>query len=82
MDYAMPTAAEIPEVEVILLESGTATDANPLAAKGGGEGGLIATGATLANAIADALGSRGLTTLPLTPERLRSLAADPPRAAG
>ena len=73
MDYAMPTASEIPDVEVILVELGETTDASPLAgAKGGGEGGIIGTGATLSNAIADALGPDGgaLTTLPLTPERL------------
>ena len=73
MDYAMPTAVEIPDVEVVLVELGERTSDSPLAgAKGGGEGGIIATGATLSNAIADALGPDGgsLTTLPYTPERL------------
>jgi CO/xanthine dehydrogenase Mo-binding subunit len=81
MDYAMPTASEIPDVEVILVELGEATPESPLAgAKGGGEGGIIATAGTLANAIADALGPDGgaLTTLPFTPERLYR----EPRAAG
>jgi carbon-monoxide dehydrogenase large subunit len=78
MDYAMPTAAEIPDVEVILIELDEATPENPLAgAKGGGEGGIIATAATIANAIADALGPAGdtLTRLPITPERVQRAAA-------
>jgi CO/xanthine dehydrogenase Mo-binding subunit len=73
MDYAMPTASEVPDIEVIIVELGETSPESPLAgAKGGGEGGIIATGATLTNAIADALGPEAgsLTTLPLTPERL------------
>ena len=73
MDYAMPTAAEIPDVEVVIVELGETSPDSPLAgAKGGGEGGIIAVGGTLTNAIADALGpsAGSLTTLPLTPERL------------
>ena len=73
MDYAMPTAAEIPDVEVVIVELGETSAESPLAgAKGGGEGGIIAIGGTLTNAIADALGPEAgsLTTLPLTPERL------------
>jgi aerobic carbon-monoxide dehydrogenase large subunit len=73
MDYAMPTAAEIPDVEVVIVELGETSPQSPLAgAKGGGEGGIIAIGGTLTNAIADALGPEAgpLTTLPLTPERL------------
>jgi carbon-monoxide dehydrogenase large subunit len=77
MDYAMPTAAEVSDIEVVLLELGEHDDANPLAgAKGGGEGGIIATAATLANAVADAMGAPGreLLTLPITPERVKALA--------
>jgi carbon-monoxide dehydrogenase large subunit len=73
MDYAMPTAAEIPDVEVVIVELGETSPESPLAgAKGAGEGGIIAIGGTLTNAIADALGPEAgsLTTLPLTPERL------------
>jgi carbon-monoxide dehydrogenase large subunit len=73
MDYAMPTAAEIPDVDVVIVELGETSPDSPLAgAKGGGEGGIIAIGGTLTNAIADALGPDvgSLTTLPLTPERL------------
>ena len=51
------------------------TDEDPLAgAKGGGEGGIIATGATIANAVADALGPAGgeLNSLPLMPETMQT----------
>ena len=78
MDYAMPTAAEVSDIDVLLLESGKHDEADPMAgAKGGGEGGIIATAATLSNAVADALGEPGgeLLTLPITPERVRELAA-------
>ena len=41
---------------------------NPLGAKGAGEGGIIAVGGVMANAVANALGGFGvhLTELPLT----------------
>lgn len=73
LDYAMPTAMEIPDIDVVLVELGEPTPESPLAgAKGGGEGGIIGTGGTLTNAIADALGADAgpLTRLPITPERL------------
>jgi carbon-monoxide dehydrogenase large subunit len=78
MDYAMPTAAEVSDIDVLLLESGDQDDSDPMAgAKGGGEGGIIATAATLSNAVADAVGAPGreLLSLPITPERVQKLAA-------
>ncbi|MEA2289240.1 MAG: aerobic carbon-monoxide dehydrogenase large subunit [Solirubrobacteraceae bacterium] len=78
IDYAMPTAAEIPDIEVLLVELGETIPGDPIAgAKGGGEGGIIAAAATVANAVADAIGPRGreLTALPVTPEVVRRLAA-------
>jgi CO/xanthine dehydrogenase Mo-binding subunit len=77
LDYAMPTAVELPDVELVVLELGDRGGGDPLAgAKGGGEGGIIGTAATLANAVADALGDAGdeLTRLPITPELVRRLA--------
>jgi CO/xanthine dehydrogenase Mo-binding subunit len=62
---------------VLLVELGETSDDDPLAgAKGGGEGGIIAAGATLANAVADALGAGGaeLTSLPILPETVQRLA--------
>jgi carbon-monoxide dehydrogenase large subunit len=73
MDYALPTAAEMPDFEVVLVELGEAAPGDPLAgAKGAGEGGIIATAATMANGISDALGgdAGSFTFLPLTPERV------------
>ena len=85
MDYAMATAAEIPDIEVILVELGEANPDSPLGgAKGGGEGGIIAIAPTLCNAISDALGREGdrLTSLPITPERIcKRRAATSGRAA-
>jgi carbon-monoxide dehydrogenase large subunit len=71
MDYLLPTALDVPEMEVILLDRARPTS-NPLGAKGVGEDGSIAVGATLASAAQDALGREGpwIDRLPLAPERL------------
>lgn len=69
-DYLMPTALEVPEVEVILREDAP-SPINPLGVKGAGEGGITAAGAALASAVDDALGRRGLVDrLPMTPDRI------------
>jgi len=78
LDYAMPTAAEMPDMDVQLVELGDTSADDPLAGvKGGGEGGIIATAATVANAVADALGEPGrhIASLPLMPETVQELAA-------
>jgi aerobic carbon-monoxide dehydrogenase large subunit len=51
---------------------------NPLGAKGAGEGGVIAVGGVIANAVADALRSFGVEprALPLTPSAVWQLVAD------
>jgi carbon-monoxide dehydrogenase large subunit len=48
---------------------------NPLGAKGAGEGGIIAVGGVIANAVANALGSLGVEPrqLPLTPSYIWKL---------
>ncbi|MDQ6818085.1 MAG: molybdopterin-dependent oxidoreductase, partial [Actinomycetota bacterium] len=77
MDYAMPTAVEIPDIDVLLIELGETVENDPVAgAKGGGEGGIIATAATITAAVADAIGppAWALATLPLMPETLQGLA--------
>src|SRR5262249_8652392 len=73
MDYLIPTAGEVPSVEVLVTEDAP-TPLNPLGVKGSGEAGAAAAGAALANAVSDALGAEA-TSLPLTPERVRELAA-------
>jgi CO/xanthine dehydrogenase Mo-binding subunit len=76
MDYLIPTAAEAPPVEIAHLE--TPSPLNPAGVKGAGEGGAIFTPAALAAAMEDALRPLGvrITSLPLSPERLRRLIAE------
>ena len=73
MDYLMPTAAEMPELEILLSEDAP-SPLNPLGIKGAGEGGTNACGAVIAAAIDDALARPGaVTALPVTPNRLHTL---------
>lgn len=69
MDYLLPTAVELPSFELAHLE--TLAPGSPHGAKGVGEGGTIAPGAAVANAVSDALGVE-MNELPLTPERVRA----------
>ena len=76
MDYRMPTAAEIPDID-ILLQQQNPSPGNPLGVMGAGEGGVNAAGAAIANAVRDALGiPGGLRRLPLTPARVRAADTD------
>jgi carbon-monoxide dehydrogenase large subunit len=70
VDYLVPTAAEIPEMEVLHLE--IETEANIGGFRGLGEGGTIGAPAALANAVTDALAPLGIDIdeLPVTPDRL------------
>jgi carbon-monoxide dehydrogenase large subunit len=72
MDYLVPTAVEIPALELSHLEI-PAPD-SPNGAKGVGEGGTLAPPAAIANAVSDALGVE-CNELPLVPERIRLAAA-------
>lgn len=72
MDYLLPTAAEMPAFDLTHVE--TPAPESPNGAKGVGEGGTLAPGAAIANAVADALGAE-LNELPLTPERVQRAAA-------
>ncbi|HEY7040179.1 MAG TPA: xanthine dehydrogenase family protein molybdopterin-binding subunit [Methylomirabilota bacterium] len=67
MDYGIPTAADVPPIEVLHLES--PTPRTPLGAKGVGEAGAIGSYAAVANAVADALRPLDVRPhrLPLTP---------------
>jgi carbon-monoxide dehydrogenase large subunit len=69
MDYLVPTAAEIPPLEVNHMQI-PAPD-SPHGVKGVGEGGTLAPPGAIANAVSDALGVE-FNELPLTPERVRS----------
>jgi CO/xanthine dehydrogenase Mo-binding subunit len=66
-DYKIPTAADIPELQTVLLE--TTTGIGPLAVKGIAENASTPAAAAIANAIADACGLR-VYGLPLTAERV------------
>ena len=70
MDYLIPTAGEVPTVEIVHLV--TPSTVHELGTKGIGEGGTIGSTAAIANAIADAL-SVPNGTLPFTPDRVLTL---------
>ena len=75
-DYLMPTAREVPEIEVMVSEDAP-SPLNPLGLKGAGEGGITPVGAAIASAIDDALQKPGaVTQLPITPQRLKKLMED------
>ena len=76
-DYLMPTAREIPPIEVLIAEDAP-SPLNTLGVKGAGEGGANAAGAAIAAAIDDALGRPGaVRQLPVTPQRLRAIMTSP-----
>ena len=72
MDYLLPTATDIPDFETKVLDLAP-SPLNPLGVKGGGEIGIVATGAALANAVSQALGAQ-VRDLPLSPDKVRRLA--------
>jgi len=77
-DYLLPTAREIPPIEIHHLE--TPTEASVTKAKGLGEGGAIGAPAAILNATNDALTPFGVSIdeIPATPQRIRAAM----RAAG
>jgi carbon-monoxide dehydrogenase large subunit len=81
-DYLMPSADDFPVIRSISLGLRPCPN-NPLGAKGAGEGGLIATGGAVGNAIAAALRPFGVEPchLPFTPPRLWQLIQDSRRTA-
>ena len=70
MDYLVPTAMEIPEVEVVHLETLSPGENDY---RGVGEGGMLAAPAAITNAISDALGVQ-ITEQYLPPSRILELA--------
>src|ERR1700730_10052433 len=77
-DYLVPTAREIPAIEIRHFE--TLTEASITRAKGLGEGGAIGAPAAVLNAVNDALSPFGVSIdeIPATPQRIRAAL----RAAG
>ena len=70
MDYALPRADDLPDIEVELLEIPCTT--NPLGVKGAGEAGAVGSPPAVMNAILDALAEAGVADLdmPATPEKV------------
>jgi aerobic carbon-monoxide dehydrogenase large subunit len=70
MDYALPRADDLPDIEVDLLEVPCA--GNPLGVKGAGEAGAVGSPPAVINAIIDALSVDGVThiDMPATPEKV------------
>jgi CO/xanthine dehydrogenase Mo-binding subunit len=66
-NYIMPTALDMPEIEVNIVQSYDPT--GPFGAKGVGEPTSVPTAAAIANAIYDAVGVR-VTSLPMTSEKV------------
>jgi len=75
VDYLVPSACEIPPLQVAHIESASPTTLGGF--RGMGEGGTIGAPAAIANAVADALSPLGIdiSELPITPERLFRLIA-------
>ena len=70
MDYALPRASDLPDIEVDLIEVPCKT--NPLGVKGAGEAGAVGSPPAMINAIVDALSTAGIKSIdmPATPEKV------------
>jgi carbon-monoxide dehydrogenase large subunit len=70
-DYLVPVATDFPSVEALTFEE-SPSKLNPLGVKGAGEGGIVAVGGAVANAVAQALAPLGveITELPLSLDNL------------
>jgi CO/xanthine dehydrogenase Mo-binding subunit len=67
LDYRKLTAADLPNIETIIVE--VPSPAGPFGARGVGEPPIVPAPAAIANAVEDATGVR-ITECPLTPERI------------
>ncbi len=68
-EYLIPTTLDVPDIETIIIESGTGV--GPYGAKGVGEPSCNGIAPAILNAIQDAVGIR-VTSLPASPERVLS----------
>ena len=68
MDYCLPRAVDLPDIEVELIE--VPCETNPLGVKGAGEAGAVGSPPALINAVVDALAGAGVRhiDMPATPE--------------
>ncbi|MGG5817474.1 xanthine dehydrogenase family protein molybdopterin-binding subunit [Falsiroseomonas sp. HW251] len=65
MDYALPRAEDLPDIDVDLIE--VTCETNPLGVKGAGEAGAVGSPPAVINALVDALGGK-VVDMPATPE--------------
>jgi carbon-monoxide dehydrogenase large subunit len=65
MDYALPRAEDLPDIDVDLIE--VTCETNPLGVKGAGEAGAVGSPPAAINALVDALGGK-VVDMPATPE--------------
>ena len=81
MDYALPRADDLPDIEVDLIEVPCGT--NPLGVKGAGEAGAVGSPPAVINALIDALAVSGIRhiDMPATPERVWQALQTAKRAA-
>jgi CO/xanthine dehydrogenase Mo-binding subunit len=82
MDYLLPTAMEVPHIEIGHVE--TPSPWNPLGVKGAGEAGAIPVGALFAQALEDALADAKIEILeiPISPNRLFELVEEAKQKQG
>ncbi|NKE43732.1 xanthine dehydrogenase family protein molybdopterin-binding subunit [Roseomonas frigidaquae] len=68
MDYALPRAEDLPDIDVDLIE--VTCETNPLGVKGAGEAGAVGSPPAAMNALVDALSGAGVKhiDMPATPE--------------
>jgi carbon-monoxide dehydrogenase large subunit len=81
-DYLLPVASDFPNLRCVVLDD-YPSPINPLGAKGAGEGGIIAAGGCMANAVANALQGFGVEprALPLSPTAIWDLVQAAQRTA-
>jgi carbon-monoxide dehydrogenase large subunit len=82
MDYTLPRAADLPDIEVDLIEVPCAS--NPLGVKGAGEAGAVGSPPAVINAVVDALRDYGVRhiDMPASPQKIWSIIqAGRPRVA-
>src|SRR6185437_1701318 len=73
MDYLIPTAAEMPDVELVTMQ--TPSPLHPFGAKGTAEGSYMTAPAAIASAVEDALSPFGarINEVPITPVMVHGL---------
>jgi carbon-monoxide dehydrogenase large subunit len=81
LDYGMPRADHLPDLDVELTED--PTEGNALRVKGGGEAGITPSSAALINAVIDALAEFGIEhiDMPATPQRIWRAIRDAQKSA-